>query len=70
MDNVVLCYINIGAIEREEADYTQFPKAAMGKKYTDYPEWWIDVRRADVVEFMKKRFVKAAEAGCDAYGAG
>jgi len=61
----VLCYINVGAIEQYERDYTDFPQAAIGKSYEDYPEWWIDVRRPDVLEFMKKRLVKAAEAGCD-----
>ncbi|KEZ40141.1 hypothetical protein SAPIO_CDS9179 [Scedosporium apiospermum] len=65
VDNVVLCYINVGAIEQYERDYTDFPQAAIGKSYEDYPEWWIDVRRPDVLEFMKKRLVKAAEAGCD-----
>lgn len=65
VDNVVLCYVNIGAIEQYEADYSSFPQDAIGNSYEDYPEGWIDVRREDVVEFMKKRLVKAAEIGCD-----
>lgn len=65
VDNVVLCYINIGAIQQSEADYKSFPSSAIGNSYDGYPEWWIDTSRADVVEFMKKRIAKAAEIGCD-----
>ncbi|MBE3042741.1 endo alpha-1,4 polygalactosaminidase [Candidatus Bathyarchaeota archaeon] len=64
-DNVVLCYINVGAIEQFEADYADFPKDAIGNSYDGYPEWWVDIRRPDVVEFMKRRIIKAAEIGCD-----
>lgn len=62
---MVLCYINVGAIEQFEADYEDFPGDALGNGYDGYPEWWVDIRRPDVVEFMKKRLHKAAEIGCD-----
>ena len=61
----MLCYINVGAIEQYEADFNDFPQDALGERYDGYPEWWVDVRREDVVEFMKRRIRKAAEIGCD-----
>ncbi|SPO03650.1 related to endo alpha-1,4 polygalactosaminidase precusor [Cephalotrichum gorgonifer] len=65
IDNVVLCYVNVGAIESYEDDYPEFPQDALGKSYEDYPEYWVDIRRPDVVQFMKERIIKAAEIGCD-----
>jgi len=65
VDNTVICYINLGAIQESESDYPSFPKDAIGNDYDGYPEWWIDTSRSDVIDFMKKRLAKAAEVGCD-----
>jgi hypothetical protein len=64
-DNVVLCYINAGAIQENEEDYPQFPPEAIGNSYDGFPEWWVDVSNPQVVEFMKNRLTVAASVGCD-----
>lgn len=65
IENVVLCYINVGAIQESESDYSSFPSSAIGNSYDGYPEWWIDTSSSAVIDFMKKRLAKAAEVGCD-----
>jgi hypothetical protein len=63
---VVLCYVNIGAIDTGDPDYEEFPEEAKGSPYAGYPdETWIDVRNERVVSFMKKRLDLAGQVGCD-----
>jgi hypothetical protein len=62
----VICYLNVGAIDKGDDDYNEFPAAGIGKPYgPEYPnETWIDTRNLNVINFMKTRIDKAKDAGC------
>ena len=62
----VICYFSAGSWEKWRKDASEFPKAALGKTLSGWPnEKWLDTRNAGVREIMKKRMEEAAKKGCD-----
>ena len=69
----VLGYLNVGAIEDTRSYYNQLkPYRIMkdGKPYQleDWPhEWWIDLRRTKVRDFIVNRAKEVQKVGCDGW---
>jgi hypothetical protein len=63
----VVCYVNVGAYERERPDAGRFPAAVLGKELAGWPgERWLDVRRWDVLEpILGARFDVCRAKGFD-----
>lgn len=61
----VLCYVSVGTAETYRDDWGAFPRAVIGKNWSDWPdEYYLDIRRADVLlPIMQARFAKCAAAG-------
>jgi hypothetical protein len=63
----VICYFSCGTAEDWRPDYESFKKESKG---SCLPRWvgerYIDIRRRDIFEVMKKRIETAKEKGCDA----
>lgn len=62
----VICYFSAGTVESYRADANEFPKKAIGKVDSGWPqEHWVDVRNHKVREIMKQRMDAAQRKGCD-----
>lgn len=61
----VICYVSVGTAETYRADYTDFPKAVVGKNWPDWPdEYFLDIRQIDVLlPIMQARFQRCKDAG-------
>ncbi|KAF2279764.1 uncharacterized protein EI97DRAFT_440057 [Westerdykella ornata] len=63
----VICYFSAATAENWRDDYNQFKKQDLGKELPDWPgERYLDIRRANVFEVIKKRIDLAAQKGCNA----
>lgn len=61
----VICYGSL-SLEDFRLDYKQFPKAAIGKNMSGYPdEKWTDIDHPEAQKFWDKRYDEYAKAGCD-----
>lgn len=66
-DRKVICYLSTGAWEDFRPDADAFPASVRGKSNGWEGEWWLDIRRTDVLEpLMEKRIEMCAEKGFDA----
>jgi len=63
----VICYFSAATAENWRDDYSQFKKQDLGKELPDWPgEKYLDIRRANVFDVIKKRIDLAAQKGCNA----
>ena len=63
----VICYIDVGTAEDFRPDYSQFPKAVLGRSNGWPGERWLDIRQLSVLEpIMTARFQMCREKGFDA----
>jgi hypothetical protein len=63
----VICYIDAGTAENFRPDYSQFPKAVLGRSNGWPGEKWLDIRQTATIEpIMFARFQMCAEKGFDA----
>lgn len=63
----VICYFSAATAENWRDDYRQFQSKDLGKELPDWPgERYLDIRRANVFEVIKKRIDLAASKGCNA----
>jgi hypothetical protein len=63
----VICYIDVGTAEDFRPDYSQFPKAVLGRSNGWPGERWLDIRQLGVLEpIMTARFQLCKEKGFDA----
>jgi hypothetical protein len=63
----VICYYSAGTWEDWRSDLKALPEDVLGVPLPDWPdEKWMDIRRDEVFEIMKKRIDIAADKGCDA----
>ncbi|MFV0130246.1 endo alpha-1,4 polygalactosaminidase [Streptomyces sp. HMX112] len=63
----VICYLSTGAWEDWRPDAAKFPKAVIGRGNGWEGEWWLDIRRTDVLEpLMAARIDMCREKGFDA----
>ncbi|MFE7429221.1 endo alpha-1,4 polygalactosaminidase [Streptomyces sp. NPDC057545] len=63
----VICYLSTGAWEDFRPDAGKFPKSVRGESNGWEGEWWLDIRRTDILEpLMEKRIEMCAEKGFDA----
>ena len=62
----VVCYFSAGTAENYRSDYKSFPKSAVGKTMSDWPdEKWLDIKNPGVLTVHKKRLDRARDMGCD-----
>lgn len=63
----VICYFSAATAENWRDDYSQFQRQDLGKELPDWPgERYLDIRRSNVFEVIKKRVDLAASKGCNA----
>ncbi|AHH98349.1 endo alpha-1,4 polygalactosaminidase [Kutzneria albida] len=62
----VICYLDVGGAEPGRPDYSQFPKAAIGRKEVGWPEYYLDTRDATVRSVEAARVAMCASKGFDA----
>lgn len=63
----VICYFSAGTVEPWRPDADAFPMAVIGEKMSGWDEYWLDVRRLDLLApILRARLDLAAEKGCDA----
>jgi hypothetical protein len=63
----VICYIDVGTAEDFRPDYSQFPRAVLGRSNGWPGERWLDIRQLGVLEpIMTARFQMCREKGFDA----
>lgn len=63
----VICYLSTGAWEDFRPDAGKFPASVRGKGNGWEGEYWLDIRRTDVLEpLMERRIEMCAEKGFDA----
>lgn len=63
----VICYFSAATAENWRDDYSQFKKEDLGRELPDWPgERYLDIRRANVFNVIKKRIDLAASKGCNA----
>ena len=63
----VICYIDVGTAEDFRPDYSEFPKAVLGRSNGWPGERWLDIRQLSVLEpIMTARFQMCREKGFDA----
>jgi hypothetical protein len=63
----VICYFSAATAESWRDDYDQFQRQDLGKELPDWAgERYLDIRRANVFEVIKKRIDLAASRGCNA----
>lgn len=62
----VICYFSAGTVESYRADANEFPKKAIGKVDSGWPqEHWLNTSNTKVREIMMQRMDAAARKGCD-----
>ncbi|MET7364285.1 endo alpha-1,4 polygalactosaminidase [Streptomyces sp. NPDC005566] len=63
----VICYLSTGAWEDFRPDAGKFPASVRGKSNGWEGEWWLDIRRTDILEpLMEARIAMCAKKGFDA----
>lgn len=63
----VICYFSAGSYEPWRPDASRFPSEVLGAKMSGWEEWWLDVRRIDLLApIMRARLDLARDKGCDA----
>ncbi|MDQ0796770.1 endo alpha-1,4 polygalactosaminidase [Streptomyces sp. B1I3] len=63
----VICYLSTGAWEDFRPDAEKFPASVRGKTNGWEGEWWLDIRRTDILEpLMETRIAMCAKKGFDA----
>ncbi|MFD9504905.1 endo alpha-1,4 polygalactosaminidase [Streptomyces sp. NPDC060035] len=63
----VICYLSTGAWEDFRPDAGKFPASVRGKSNGWEGEWWLDIRRTDILEpLMETRIAMCAKKGFDA----
>ncbi|MEU1127387.1 endo alpha-1,4 polygalactosaminidase [Streptomyces sp. NPDC005899] len=63
----VICYLSTGAWEDFRPDADGFPASVRGRSNGWDGEWWLDIRRTDVLEpLMEARIAMCAKKGFDA----
>ena len=63
----VICYLSTGAWEDFRPDAGKFPASVRGKGNGWEGEYWLDIRRTDILEpLMERRIEMCAEKGFDA----
>ncbi|MFB6872742.1 endo alpha-1,4 polygalactosaminidase [Streptomyces sp. NPDC056323] len=63
----VICYLSTGAWEDFRPDAGKFPASVRGKGNGWEGEYWLDIRRTDILEpLMERRIQMCAEKGFDA----
>jgi hypothetical protein len=63
----VICYFSAATAENWRDDYKEFERKDLGRELPDWPgEKYLDIRRANVFEVIKKRIDLAASKGCNA----
>ncbi len=63
-----ICYVSVGTLETYRNDAILFPKAAVGKRYADWPdEFFLDIREPNtILRIMERRFLDCALKGFQA----
>lgn len=62
----VICYFSAGSWESYRSDADEFPKEAIGKVMSGWPqEKWVDTRNAGIRDLMRRRIQQAKDKGCD-----
>ena len=63
----VICYLSTGAWEDFRPDADEFPASVRGRSNGWEGEWWLDIRRTDILEpLMEARIAMCAKKGFDA----
>jgi hypothetical protein len=63
----VICYFSAGTLEPWRPDAEAFPGVVIGQRMSGWDEYWLDVRRIDLLApILRARLDLAAEKGCDA----
>jgi hypothetical protein len=63
----VICYFSAATAENWRDDYSQFQKQDLGLELPDWPgERYLDIRRSNVWNVIKKRIDLAQQKGCNA----
>ncbi len=63
----VICYVDVGTAEDFRPDYSEFPKAVLGRSNGWPGERWLDIRQLGVLEpIMTARLQMCREKGFDA----
>jgi hypothetical protein len=63
----VICYFSAATAEDWRDDYDEFERKDLGRELPDWPgERYLDIRRANVFEVIKRRIDLAASKGCNA----
>jgi hypothetical protein len=63
----VICYFSAGTSENWRPDYNEISPQLQGASLPLWPgEKWLDIRREETFEIMRKRIRRASEIGCDA----
>ncbi|KAF2726845.1 hypothetical protein EJ04DRAFT_158461 [Polyplosphaeria fusca] len=63
----VICYFSAATAENWRDDYSQFQRQDLGLQLPDWPgERYLDIRRANVFNVIKKRIDLAKSKGCNA----
>lgn len=65
--HTVICYFSAGSYEPWRRDASQFPKSAIGKKLSDWPEYYVDIRDPTVRQVVQTRIDNAKIKGCDGF---
>ncbi|KAF2713497.1 glycoside hydrolase family 114 protein [Pleomassaria siparia CBS 279.74] len=63
----VICYFSAATAENWRDDYGLFDESSLGLELPDWPgERYLDIRKKNVLDVIKKRIDTAAEKGCNA----
>ena len=63
---VVICYFSAGSYENWREDKSQFDQTSLAKAMDGWEgERWLDIRKNNVKDIMKKRLDLAKKKGCD-----
>jgi hypothetical protein len=63
----VICYFSAGTSENWRPDYKDISPRLQGARLPLWPgEKWLDIRKEETLEIMKKRISRAKDIGCDA----
>ncbi|KAF2269701.1 family 114 glycoside hydrolase, partial [Lojkania enalia] len=67
LDQKVICYFSAATAENWRDDYKEFDRQDLGRELPDWPgERYLDIRRPNVFNVIKKRIDLAKQIGCNA----
>ena len=63
---IVICYFSAGTLEPWRPDANDFPPEVIGEKMSGWKEYWLDIRRLDILgPIMAARLDLAKQKNCD-----